>query len=79
MFSFGWTDPLTFSLLYISTCNLTFDLGATTGELSKLSISVIQAAKVKTAVERENKMAADCFPKELAWPDPLEPSHLLNG
>lgn len=35
--------------------------------------------RVKAAFEGENKMAADCFLKELTWPDPLEPSHLLNG
>lgn len=35
--------------------------------------------RVKSAFEGENKMAADCFLKELTWPDPLEPGHLLNG
>lgn len=35
--------------------------------------------RVTAAFQGENKMAADCFLKELTWPDPLEPSHLLNG
>ena len=65
--------------LYISDCNLTLDLGATPGDFSKMFISVSQAKKLKTAAEGETKMAADCFPKELTWPDPLELSHLLNG
>lgn len=35
--------------------------------------------KVETAAEGENKMAVDCFLKELTRPDPLELRHLLNG
>ena len=75
-----WFKPLTWNILYTSACNLILDPLASPAEFSKLSISVIKAKKkVKTAVEVENKMAVDCFSKELARPDPLEPSHRLNG
>lgn len=47
-----------------------------------MSITIIQLKNKQESrqlLRRENKMAADCFLKELTWPDPLEPGHPLNG